>query len=59
VTGEVVGEYKVNNRESLYVVYYFAPAPAATKGDDSPKPPSSDSTQATPRYDKLCGNISL
>ena len=59
VSGEVVGEYKVNNCESLCVIVDdFAPAPAA-KGDDTPMPPTgSSNTQTTPRYDKLCTNIS-
>jgi hypothetical protein len=56
VAGEVVGEYKYNNRESLCVVLDdFTPAPAAATRviDDSPK-----RSQATPRYDKLCAQYS-
>jgi len=50
VSGEVVGEYKVNNCESLCVIVDdFAPAPAA-KDDDTPMPPTgSSNTQTTPR----------
>jgi hypothetical protein len=60
VSGEIVGEYKVNKHESLCIIVYdFAPAPAAAKDDDSPMPPTgSSNTQTTPRYDKLCANIS-
>jgi hypothetical protein len=44
VSGEVVGEYKVNNRESLCVIVDdFAPAPAA-KDDDTPMPPTRSSS---------------
>lgn len=47
VSGEVVGEYKVNNCESLCVIVDdFAPAPAA-KDDDTPMPPTGSSNTQT------------